>query len=58
MNKQETEDRLNKETPGTFIVRFSGSRVEEGWFVLAVKTREDVRQIEIEVTHRINTVIK
>jgi len=49
LNKEETEKRLTPASPGTFIVRFSGSRVDQGWFVIAVKTREEVVQIEIEV---------
>lgn len=50
MNKEETEKRLEVEAPGKFLIRFSGSKVEEGWFVLAVQTREGVKQIEIEVS--------
>lgn len=49
MNKQETESRLSNQAPGTFLIRFSGSKVEEGWFVLAVSTTEGVLQFEIEV---------
>ena len=49
MTETESELGLKDQRPGCFLIRFSGSRADDGYFVLAVKTDDDVQQFQIEV---------
>ena len=49
MDQDEAERQLENEKPGTFLIRFSTSHAENGWFVLAIKTENaGVVQFQIE----------
>ena len=49
MDESEAKRLLDNENPGTFLVRFSTSMAEQGWFVIALKTKEQgVVQFQIE----------
>ena len=49
MSMEETEQRLRDQEPGRFLIRFSESKADDGFFVLAVKTRTGVETFQIEV---------
>ena len=49
MDQDEAERQLENEEVGTFLIRFSTSHAENGWFVLAIKTdKAGVAQFQIE----------
>ncbi|XP_032222788.2 uncharacterized protein LOC5521741 [Nematostella vectensis] len=53
MDETESERLLRDLSPGHFLIRFSTSRADDGFFVLAVKTRDNgVVQVQIESSPR------
>ena len=48
MDQTDAERKLEREKPGTFLIRYSTSHAEQGWFVLAVKT-EDVGVVQFQI---------
>ena len=51
MDQTEAERLLEDKDPGTFLVRFSTSHADHGWFVLVIKTKKaGVAQFQIEQT--------
>jgi len=51
MDQTEVGRLLEDKDPGTFLVRFSTSHADDGWFVLAIKTEKaGVAQFQIEQT--------
>ena len=53
MEEEEVEKRLREQAPGYFLIRFSISRADSGFFVLAVKVDGDVIQVQVEVSTRV-----
>ena len=53
MEEDEVEKRLREQAPGYFLIRFSISRADSGFFVLAVKVDGDVIQVQVEVSTRV-----
>ena len=56
MEEEEVEKRLREQAPGYFLIRFSISRADSGFFVLAVKVDGDAIQVQLEVSTRVVTM--